>query len=102
MEVRGHVCEEAEDGLDAVSMVQTNINSHNIIVYDVIFMDFMMPKMNGPDATRAIRQLGYNGPIIGLTGNALAEDKALLMNAGATDVIVKPFRIALLQKIIDS
>jgi two-component system capsular synthesis sensor histidine kinase RcsC len=63
-------------------------------------MDFVMPNMNGPDATRAIRLLGYTGPIVGLTGNALAEDKVIFMKAGTTDVLIKPLKMSLLQKII--
>ena len=69
--------------------------------YDAILMDYVMPKMNGPDATKAIRQLGYTGPIIGVTGNALPEDREVFMNAGATDVIIKPLRLPVLLNIID-
>jgi CheY-like chemotaxis protein len=57
--------------------------------------------MNGPDATRAIRQFGYTGPIIGVTGNALDEDKLIFMNAGATNVIIKPLKMSKLLEIID-
>ena len=60
-------------------------------------MYFVMPTMNGPDATKAIRQLGYTGPIIGVTGNALPEDREIFMSAGATDVIVKPLRFEILK-----
>ena len=69
--------------------------------YDVIFTDFMMPKMNGPDATRAIRALGYTGPIIGVTGNAHEEDKDIFINAGATGVIIKPLKMAKLLEVVD-
>ena len=97
LEQRGHSCDEAEDGEEAVSMVK----KAGLDYYDVILMDFMMPKMNGPDATRAIRQLGYERPIIGVTGNALDEDKSVFSNAGATQVIIKPLKIKVLQKYVD-
>lgn len=42
--------------------------------YDAILMDFVMPRMDGPSAAKAIRHLGYAGPIIGVTGNALQSD----------------------------
>ena len=92
LELRGHECHEAEDGLVALNMVKSSLTHRNTNTsngtettelngnnYDAIFMDFMMPKMNGPDATRAIRELGYTGPIIGVTGNALDEDRSVFM-----------------------
>ena len=46
--------------------------------------------MNGPEATRIIRSLGYTGPIFGVTGNVLAEDIAMFKDHGADDVVAKP------------
>ena len=60
-----------------------------------------MPQMNGPDATRAIHELGYTGPIIGVTCNAHKDDKQTVMNAGATDVIIKPLKMCNLIKIMN-
>ena len=110
---RGHYCEEAEDGLQGLNMVKaapyyradTNnsdgVTDWNSRPYDAILMDYVMPKMNGPDATRALRDFGYTGPIIGLTGNALDQDKVIFMNAGATDVLLKPLKMDLLEAIIN-
>jgi CheY-like chemotaxis protein len=61
--------------------------------YDVILMDFVMPVMDGPTATKAIRALGFTGPIIGLTGNAMDSDLKLFRAQGATDVLTKPMKI---------
>ena len=108
---RGFVCEEADDGLIALNMVTmsmskklndiksnsdeetrlTTINSSKC--YDAILMDFVMPNMNGPDATNKIRELGYIGPIIGVTGNALQQDHDIFIQAGASQVFTKPFEM---------
>ena len=80
------VADTAEDGAEAVAMAQKNS-------YAAIFMDMQMPKLNGLEATREIRQLaGYRDtPIIAMTANAFAEDKALCLNAGMNDFLIKPF-----------
>ena len=115
LELRGHHCEEAVDGLEALNMVEEALqfsndkegSDVNIGIdwksrnYDAIFMDFVMPKMNGPEATRAIRELGYTGPVVGVTGNALHDDKLKFIHAGAKHVIIKPLKMNALLKIVD-
>ena len=49
--------------------------------------------MNGTEATAKLRELGYNGIILGVTGNALPEDVQEFENKGADLVIVKPLDI---------
>ena len=60
-----------------------------------------MPNMIGPVSTKAIRESGYTGPIIGVTGNAVPEDREVFMNAGATNVIIKPIKNDALLNIIN-
>ena len=72
--------------------------------YDVILMDIQMPKMNGLEATRAIRSgsnpLGKTIPIIAMTANAFSEDVQLCIGAGMDAHIAKPLDIAVLEKTV--
>ena len=52
-----------------------------------------MPIMNGAQATAAIRKLGFDRLIFGLSGNALDDDRKTFLAAGADCVIPKPFRM---------
>lgn len=65
-------------------------------------MDSLMPNMNGLEAAKEIRGLGYTNPIIGVTGNALEEDKISFLNAGATTVLIKPVNITVLHELFHS
>ena len=80
------VADTAEDGAEAIALARRNS-------YAAIFMDMQMPKLNGVEATQEIRQLaGYRDtPIIAMTANAFAEDKARCFEAGMTDFLTKPF-----------
>eukprot|EP00607_Mallomonas_marina_P007586 CAMPEP_0182418402 /NCGR_PEP_ID=MMETSP1167-20130531/2846_1 /TAXON_ID=2988 /ORGANISM="Mallomonas Sp, Strain CCMP3275" /LENGTH=613 /DNA_ID=CAMNT_0024592597 /DNA_START=164 /DNA_END=2005 /DNA_ORIENTATION=- len=88
---------EAEDGEVAVSMVIQAMAREAPL--DIIFMDYQMPKMDGPTATKAIRGLGFTGLILGVTGNALPEDIANFIAHGADQVLTKPFDIEVLESI---
>ena len=106
LEKEGHYCEEAPNGLIGVNMVKatTSMNTEDLYLrdYDVILMDLMMPVMNGIDATRAIRQHGYKGPIIGVTAMATRPDEAEFYKAGTNLVVFKPFKINAMYEILNS
>ncbi|KAJ1433368.1 CheY-like superfamily [Ochromonadaceae sp. CCMP2298] len=68
---------------------------------DLILMDFEMPRMNGPTATKTLRDMGCDLPIVGLTGNVLAEDLQFFMEHGLNFVLTKPLTAELLLETID-
>jgi len=86
---------DAVDGRDAVNKVKESIISSGNISFDVITMDYQMPVMDGPTATRHIRELGFKGIVIGVTGNALPVDMDTFLAAGANKVLTKPLDINL-------
>ena len=80
------VVDTAEDGAEAVALARKNN-------YAAIFMDMQMPNVNGVEATQQIRKLpAYREtPIIAMTANAFAEDKARCFAAGMNEFLIKPF-----------
>ena len=86
LETVGLVVDIAGDGLQAVALARNNS-------YAAIFMDMQMPKLNGLEAAEQIRLLPgcWEIPIVAMTANAFAEDKALCVKAGMNDYLLKPF-----------
>jgi PAS domain S-box-containing protein len=86
----------AANGAEAVKLVGERS-------YNAIFMDCLMPVMDGYDATRAIRNL-ENGqrrtPIIAMTANAFPEDRIRCLGAGMDDHLVKPATIAAFRNMV--
>ena len=79
----------AQDGREAIDAVRNG-------AYDLIFMDLQMPNMDGLAATENIRaheraKVAWRTPIVGLTANAFAEDRARCLAAGMDDYMSKPF-----------
>ena len=81
----GLCVDTAEDGVEAIARARQQ-------PYALILMDMQMPNLNGLDATQEIRRIaGYaEVPILAMTANAFADDKARCFAAGMNDFIVKP------------
>ena len=90
LEDHGIIVDCAEDGLEAVKKFEENEPGY----YDVIYMDIMMPNMNGWDATRKIRSIQRPDagtiPIIAMSANAFAEDIINSRISGMNRHIAKP------------
>eukprot|EP01035_Chromulina_nebulosa_P019615 gene19615-25524_t len=80
-----NVCSQAKDGLEAYNIIRSNL-----VFYDVVLMDCYMPKMNGPESTKLMREAGFIGVILGCTGSSTSEDEDAFMKSGADGVLVKP------------
>jgi signal transduction histidine kinase/CheY-like chemotaxis protein len=68
--------------------------------YDVIFMDHMMPGMDGIETTKRIREMGYTGTVVALTANAISGNEELFKKNGFNDFISKPIDLVQLDQIL--
>jgi CheY-like chemotaxis protein len=93
--MRVDLCRSGPDAIEAVQVER----------YDIVFMDHMMPGMDGLEATKRIRALygeQYRKlPIIALTANAVAGAKDMFLNEGLNDFISKPIDIPKLNAVLD-
>jgi len=85
----------AGSGFEAIEKVR------NGNVYDIIFMDHMMPEMNGMDATKLIRDEGYTNPVVVLTANAVAGAAATFLESGFDGYLSKPIDIRELNSLVN-
>ena len=101
LKTTGLMIEHAADGTEAVEKVSGCADGY----YDIIFMDIQMPRMNGYDATRAIRAMDRNYcrqvPIVAMTANAFAEDVQAAKTVGMNEHIAKPLDLKVLARTLD-
>ena len=87
----------ADSGQQAINMMQ-NQN------YDLVFMDHMMPQMDGVEATQIVRSLGEERfrsiPIIALSANAVRGAKELFLEAGMNDFVPKPIEMRVMDRVL--
>ena len=82
----GYFVDTARDGLEGLNKALNNS-------YELILLDVMMPKMNGFDVAKNIRQAKLNIPILMLTAKGTIDDKTEGFESGVDDYLVKPFDI---------
>jgi len=87
LESEGYSVETASDG-------EAGLASATSGGYDVIVLDVMLPRMNGFDVCRGIRQRGVTTPILMLTARGQVVDKVVGLKLGADDYLVKPFEMS--------
>jgi DNA-binding response OmpR family regulator len=86
LELHGYLIDYCEDGVEAQSLFNKN-------QYDICILDVMLPKMDGYELARRIREENQEIPIIFLTAKSTKEDKIHGLRLGADDYITKPFSI---------
>lgn len=86
LEFNGYTVELASDGAEALARTP-QINP------DAIIMDVMMPRLDGLEATRALRNAGNDVPILVLTARDAVSDRVDGLDAGADDYLTKPFAL---------
>jgi CheY-like chemotaxis protein len=86
LESEGFSVVMAHNGLEAIEAV-----SMAEVPYSIIFMDVVMPLLDGVEATRKLRERNIGTPIVALTANAMTNDQQRCAEAGMTTFISKPF-----------
>jgi PAS domain S-box-containing protein len=85
----GLTCELAENGREAVEKGRSGR-------FDLVLMDIQMPEMDGYEATRRLRELGFDAqtlPIVALTAAAMVEDRRKALDHGMNDHVGKPLQL---------
>jgi CheY-like chemotaxis protein len=89
----GYEVDFAKNGLEVIEMEGKK-------KYDIIFMDIMMPEMDGIQATQELRKKGIEIPIIAMTANIAKDERSNAINSGMNDYVTKPVRIDTVKKIL--
>jgi CheY-like chemotaxis protein/GGDEF domain-containing protein len=108
------VAEDGEDNQQLISLLLRNAGTSVVLApngrvavhqattqqFDLILMDMQMPEMDGYTATRKLRSEGYAPPIVAVTANAMADDRAKCLAAGCDEYLAKPIRLEQLTSIL--
>jgi signal transduction histidine kinase/CheY-like chemotaxis protein/HPt (histidine-containing phosphotransfer) domain-containing protein len=91
----GLTIDVASSGFEAINKIKDGR------VYDIVFMDHMMPKLDGINTTKIIRDLGYKYPIVALTANAVIGQSKFFLENGFDEFISKPIDIRQLNAVLN-
>ena len=91
----------SQSGSEAIQIVESSIHDENQKI-DAIFLDYVMPVVNGPTVAATIRQMGWKGLIIGVTALTEAADQEVFMSNGADIVADKPLQPAAVQEALNT
>ena len=83
----GYQVESASDGLEGYERALAD-------AFDLILLDLMLPRKNGMDVCRDLRQQGLGVPILMLTARTQTPEKVVALKLGADDYVTKPFEVA--------
>lgn len=100
LEGAGASVEIAEDGQQALDLVEQFEKANQ--PFDIILMDMQMPVLTGYDATRTLRERGFEAPIIALTAGAMKGDRDRCLASGCTDYFAKPVDGPKLIRLVDA
>ncbi|WP_430811742.1 MULTISPECIES: response regulator [unclassified Carboxylicivirga] len=89
----GHQIDIANNGIEALEKTQNN-------PYDIVFMDVLMPRMNGLQAIEQMRRNQVTCPIIALTASVEESEREEVLKAGMDDFITKPTKVEDLSRMI--
>jgi len=95
MDLYGMSTDTVSSGFEAIEKINSGCT------YDVVFMDHFMPKMDGIQATKIIRDMGYQKPIVALTANAMIGQAEIFIEKGFNGFISKPIDVHQLDTILN-
>ena len=84
LEKEGYEVKTANDGVEGMTVFK-------MYEPDIVLLDIMMPKKDGLEVLKAVRQAGNRIPVLLLTAKAEVDDKGLGLDTGANDYLTKPF-----------
>jgi signal transduction histidine kinase/CheY-like chemotaxis protein/PAS domain-containing protein/HPt (histidine-containing phosphotransfer) domain-containing protein len=87
--------ETANSGFEAIEKIKSGK------VYDIVFMDHMMPKMDGIETVKILRDFGYERTIVALTANAIVGQAQIFLEKGFDDFISKPIDVIQLDNVLN-
>ncbi len=97
---RGHSVTATSNGKEAIEEFQQQRMSGNS--YDIILLDHEMPVMDGIEASKRIREIDPQVPIISMSGSSSPELEQLQKENGITQWIIKPFKVKQLLRVVEN